>query len=152
MAYSRALSEKLAPTVEGLGYDLLGIETESAKQGTLVRCFIDKDQGVTIDDCERVSRQLGDLMEAEQLLNQAYTLEVSSPGVDRPLFTLEQIANQRGAVIEVRLTQLFEGRRKIAGEVLGVNGDIVHLADTSNEYEIPYQMVDKAKVLYQWAS
>ena len=152
MAYSRALSEKLGPTVAGLGYELLGIETESTRQGTLVRCFIDSDQGVTIDDCERVSRQLSDLLEAEQLLSQAYTLEVSSPGVDRPLFTLDQIAQRQGEMVEVRLTQLFEGRRKISGEVLGVDGDVLKLADTSSEYEIPYRMVDKAKVVYQWTA
>ena len=117
-----------------------------------MRCYIDSDQGVTIDDCERVSRQLSDLLEAEQMLNQAYTLEVSSPGVDRPLFTLEQIAERQGEMVEVRLTQLFEGRRKISGEVLGVDGDVLKLADTSSEYEIPYRMVDKAKVVYQWTA
>lgn len=152
MAYSRNLSEKLQPTVAGLGYELLGIETESGGQGTLLRCFIDSPAGITVDDCERVSRQLGDLIEAEQLLNQAYTLEVSSPGVDRPLFTLQQIGQQQGETVEIRLKQLFEGRRKIVGELIGVEEELIKLADMANEYDIPYRMVDKAKVVYQWNS
>ena len=141
------------PTVEGLGYRLLGVESESSGRGILVRCFIDSAKGITVDDCERVSRQLGDLIEAEQLLKQAYTLEVSSPGVERPLFTQAQIDEQKGQLIEIRLSQLFEGRRKIIGEVIGVDGElVVKLADEASEYEIPYRMVDKAKVVHRWTT
>ncbi|MGR8948768.1 MAG: ribosome maturation factor RimP [Gammaproteobacteria bacterium] len=152
LAYSRALTEKLSPTVVGLGYELLGIEIAGGTAGSIVRCYIDSEHGISVDDCGRVSRQLGDLIEAEQLLTQAYTLEVSSPGVDRPLFTLQQIAAQCGAVVEVRLAETVEGRRKIEGEVLAVEGETVILGDANSEYEIPYQMIEKAKVVYQWTS
>ncbi|MEM7466587.1 MAG: ribosome maturation factor RimP, partial [Pseudomonadota bacterium] len=125
---------------------------QSGQRGTLLRCFIDSERGITVDDCERVSRQLSDLIEAEQLYNEAYTLEVSSPGVDRPLFTPEQIARQCGEQIEVKLSDLFEGRRRIAGELLGVEGETVKLADADSEYEIPLRMIDKAKVVYEWTT
>ena len=151
LAYSRALSEKLSPTVVGLGYELLGIEITGGSAGSILRCFIDSEDGITVDDCERVSRQLGDVIEAEQLLNQAYTLEVSSPGVDRPLFTLQQIAAQSGGVIEIRLTETVDGRRNIEGEVTGVEGEIVFVSDATSDYEIPYRLIEKAKVVYQWA-
>ena len=152
MAYSRAISEKLTPTVVGLGYELLGIEMLSSGGGTLLRCFIDKPDGITVDDCGLVSRQLSDVIEAEQLMRDAYTLEVSSPGVDRPLFTGEQIAAQGGQQIEIRLSNLVAGRRKIEGEVLSVEDEVVRISDATDEYEIPVRMIEKAKLVFRWTN
>lgn len=152
MAYSRAISEKLTPTVVGLGYELLGIEMLSSGGGTLLRCFIDKPDGITVDDCGLVSRQLSDVIEAEQLMRDAYTLEVSSPGVDRPLFTGEQIAAQVGQQIEIRLSNLVAGRRKIEGEVLSVEDEVVRISDATDEYEIPVRMIEKAKLVFRWTN
>lgn len=152
MAYSRAISEKLTPTVVGLGYELLGIEMLSSGGGTLLRCFIDKPEGITVDDCGLVSRQLSDVIEAEQLMRDAYTLEVSSPGVDRPLFTGEQIAAQVGQQIEIRLSNLVAGRRKIEGEVLSVEDEVVRISDATDEYEIPVRMIEKAKLVFRWTN
>ena len=152
LAYSRSISEKLAPTVAGLGYELLGIELQSGNRGTLLRCYIDKSDGITVDDCGKVSRQLSDVIDAEQLLRDAYTLEVSSPGVDRPLFTCEQIAKQVGEQVEIRLVDLTDGRRKIEGEVLGVEDEVIRIADATDEYEIPFRMIEKAKLVFQWTS
>jgi len=152
LAYSRAISEKLTPTVVGLGYELLGIEMLSSGGGTLLRCFIDKPEGITVDDCGLVSRQLSDVIEAEQLMRDAYTLEVSSPGVDRPLFTGEQIAAQVGQQIEIRLSNLVAGRRKIEGEVLSVEDEVVRISDATDEYEIPVRMIEKAKLVFRWTN
>ena len=152
LAYSRSISGKLAPTVAGLGYELLGIELQSSSNGTLLRCYIDKPEGITVDDCGLVSRQLSDVIEAEQLLRDAYTLEVSSPGVERPLFTSEQIAAQVCQQIEVRLSNLVAGRRKIEGEVLSVEDEIVRISDATEEYEIPFRMIEKAKLVFRWTS
>jgi ribosome maturation factor RimP len=152
LAYSRAISEKLTPTVVGLGYELLGIEMLSSGGGTLLRCFIDKPDGITVDDCGLVSRQLSDVIEAEQLMRDAYTLEVSSPGVDRPLFTGEQIAAQVGQQIEIRLSNLVAGRRKIEGEVLSVEDEVVRISDATDEYEIPVRMIEKAKLVFRWTN
>ncbi len=131
---------------------MLGIELLSGNRGTLLRCYIDKSDGITVDDCGKVSRQLSDVIEAEQLLRDAYTLEVSSPGVDRPLFTCAQIAEQIGQLVEIKLASLTEGRRKIEGEVLGVEDDVIRIADATDEYEIPFRMIEKAKLVFQWTS
>ena len=80
-----ALAELLAPTVAGLGYELLGIECQRSGGRTLVRLYIDSEDGIDVGDCEQVSRQVGDLIEVEQAVSGEYTLEVSSPGFDRPL-------------------------------------------------------------------
>ena len=74
----------------------LGIERGRANAGQLLRLYIDHDDGIAVDDCERVSRQVGDVLDAEKALRGDYTLEVSSPGIDRPLFTLDQHRRLRG--------------------------------------------------------
>ena len=80
----------LEPTVAGLGYELLGIEHQRSSGSQLIRLFIDQEGGITVDDCERVSRQVSDVVDVEGAVSGEYTLEVSSPGLDRPLFTLQQ--------------------------------------------------------------
>jgi ribosome maturation factor RimP len=84
-----ALEPVINPTVSGLGYELLGIERQRLPRGLLLRLYIDRPEGISLDDCERVSKQVRDLLAAENAVRDDYLLEVSSPGLDRPLFKLE---------------------------------------------------------------
>ena len=145
-----ALTELLRPTVHGLGYELLGIEQQASSGGSLYRLYIDKVDGISIADCERVSRQISDVIEAERAVHGEYTLEVSSPGMDRPIFTLEQMKTHIGEEVALRLRAHINGRRKLAGELLEVCGDEVALRVAGENFTVPYRLVDRARVVPQW--
>ena len=144
------MSDLLSPTVSGLGYELLGVETSRAKNGSLVRLYIDSPTGITVDDCERVSRQVGDVLEVEQALRGEYTLEVSSPGVDRPLFTIAQYRKHVGEKVTMRLATLFNGRRKLQGELQAVTDDTVALAENEEIFEVPFRLIEHSRLVPQW--
>lgn len=105
----------LAPVVEALGYQCWGIEFLSQGRHSLLRVYIDHADGILIDDCEKVSRQLSGVLDVEDPISDEYTLEVSSPGMDRPLFTLEQFSAHVGEQVKIRLRTPFDGRRNFRG-------------------------------------
>ena len=142
------LEKLLRPVVEGMGYTFWGIEFRSRGPQSLLRLFIDDpQQGVTIDDCEKVSRQVSAVMDVEDPIQNEYTLEVSSPGMDRPLFRLEQYRQFAGHQVQVRLRMAFEGRRKFQGLLKGVEGNDVVLVVDDHEYLLPFDSIEKANIV-----
>lgn len=142
------LEEILRPVVEGLGYEYWGLEFRSHARSTLLRVFIDDpDKGISVDDCEKVSRQVSAVMDVEDPIQNEYTLEVSSPGMDRPLFTLEQFEAWAGHQVSIRLRMAFEGRRRFQGILKGTEaGDVVVVVD-DHEYLLPFESIDKANIV-----
>ena len=142
----------LEPTVRGLGYELLGIERIRSRGAQLLRLYIDQSSGISADDCERVSRQVSDLMEVERAIRGEYTLEVSSPGIDRPLFTLEQHRRFVGQRIAVRLRSLYEGRRRLQGILVEIDDD--HLVvDLGGEiFPVPFREVERSRLATDWSA
>lgn len=140
------LRDMLAPTVEAQGFELWGLEQLSQGRHSLLRLYIESEAGVSVDDCARVSEQVGALLDVEEPINGDYVLEVSSPGVDRRLFRLEQYPAYVGEEVEIRLRRPFDGRRKFKGTLRGIeDGDVVvHVDD--HEYLLPFDEVDKAQV------
>lgn len=137
----------LAPVVEALGYQCWGIEFLSQGRHSLLRVYIDHSNGILVDDCEKVSRQLSGVLDVEDPISSDYTLEVSSPGLDRPLFTLEQYAANVGEQVKIKLRSPFEGRRNFQGLLRGVEEqDVVVLVD-DHEYLLPIDMIDKANIV-----
>ena len=134
------------PTVEALGFELWGLEYLSQGRHTLLRLYIDSSDGITVDDCATVSEQVSAVLDVEDPITGEYTLEVSSPGMDRLLFRLEQYPAYVGDVIELRLRTAFEGRRKYKGILKGIEGEdiVVHVDD--HEYLIPHDAIDKARI------
>lgn len=145
-----ALVGKLAPTVQGLGYELLGIERGTGDGGSLVRLYIDRDEGIGVEDCELVSRQVSDLLDVESLISGEYTLEVSSPGIDRPLFTPAQFAAQVGEPVKVRLRTLVEGRRRLAGTLVEASDESLTIQIGEERIDVPYSVVERAHLDPQW--
>jgi ribosome maturation factor RimP len=143
----RQLEALLGPTIEGLGCRLWGIEHLSHGRRSVLRVYIDRDEGVTIDDCERVSRQISAVLDVEEPLTGSYTLEVSSPGMDRCLFRPEQYAESIGESLDVRLTVPFEGRRRFAGELVGFENNEVVLRMDDHEFLIPLENVQRARIV-----
>lgn len=113
----------LTPTVEALGCELWGVEFMSQGRHSRLRIYIERPEGVTVEDCERVSREVSDLLDVEDAIPAAYTLEVSSPGLDRILFKSRHFQDNVGAMVDVRLNFPFEGRKHIVGVLAGLEND-----------------------------
>ena len=148
-AHETRIAELIQPTVEALGVELWGVEYLIQGKYSVLRVYIDRqDEGVTIDDCERVSRQVSGILDVEDPIPGEYTLEVSSPGMDRPLFHLEQFARFAGEPASVRLRTPVEGRRKFKGVIQSVSDDSVTLLVDGKEYQLPAVAIDKANLVF----
>ena len=139
----------LEPAVTAMGCELWGIEYSSGRGSTL-RIYIDKEDGIQVEDCERVSRQVSSILDVEDPINTEYTLEVSSPGMDRPLFSLEQFTRYAGHTINLKLKIPYEGRRKFKGLLVGTENEDVVLRSDGHEYLFPVESIDKANVIPQF--
>ena len=142
------LDEILRPVVEGLGYELWGIEFRSQGRHSVLRLFIDdQNDGISVEDCEKVSRQVSGVMDVEDPIQNEYTLEVSSPGMDRPLFRLDQYDDWAGHQVNIRLRMAFDGRRKFQGILKGTEGGDVVVVVDDHEYLLPFESIDKANIV-----
>jgi ribosome maturation factor RimP len=147
---SDKLEDLLRPGVEALGFELWGVEYQSYGRNTNLRIYIDRENGITVDDCAKVSHQVSGVLDVEDPISGEYTLEVSSPGMDRPLYTLSQFERYIGSDVSVRLRMAFEGRRKFQGRLVGIEGDEVVLRVDQEEYLLPFDQIDKANVVPQF--
>ncbi|WP_038051402.1 ribosome maturation factor RimP [Thioalkalivibrio sp. ALJ1] len=143
------LKTLLTPVVEGEGMQLWGLEYHAGSKPPVVRIYIDGPNGVTVDDCARVSDQVGAVIEVEQTLKGNYTLEVSSPGVERPLFTPEQFRQYIGHAVKVRLTWPEHDRRNFRGVLLTVDESMIEVEVDGMAYELPLAAIHNARVLEQ---
>jgi ribosome maturation factor RimP len=141
------LQALLAPVVEALGYQCWGIEFLSQGRHSLLRVYIDHENGILVDDCEKVSRQISGVLDVEDPISSEYTLEVSSPGMDRPLFTLEQFAAHAGELVKIKLRSPFEGRRNFQGLLRGVEEQDVVVLIEDREFLLPIESIDKANII-----
>lgn len=150
MAIQDELTGLLAPVVESMGLIFWGLEFSSQGRHSRLRVFIDHADGVNVEQCAQVSRQISSLMDVEDPISQEYTLEVSSPGMDRFLFTLEQFADYQGHIVQLRLKQAFSGKRKYRGLIKGVEADDVVIIVDDYELLLPLEVIDKAQVVPQF--
>lgn len=160
------ISNLLSPTVQALGLELLGIEYLPIQGGSLLRLYIDipadavGDAGaprmVGIEDCESVSREVSARLDVEDPISGNYTLEVSSPGVDRPLFTPAQFTRFTGEQVKIALKLPQDGRRKLQGRIAAVEGDRVDLdVDAKPEPQrvsVAFENIEKARLIPDWAA
>ncbi|MSR14953.1 MAG: ribosome maturation factor RimP [Gammaproteobacteria bacterium] len=147
---SDALEPLISPTVSGLGYELLGIERQRLPQGLLLRLYIDGPEGITLHDCERVTKQVRDLFEVDNLVRGEYLLEVSSPGLDRPLFKQEHYRRFCGATVQLRLRLPVAGRRRLQGVLTQVDDTQVVLVFENENFTVPLSAIDRARVVPEW--
>ena len=136
----------LQPTIEGLGYDLWGIEYLSQKHGSLLRIYIDVTRGVTIEDCEIVSQQVSAILDVEDVVPEKFRLEISSPGVPRPLFYPEQFQKYNQHEIQIKLYEPIAGQRKYSGTIIAVDQKGVRLAFNNTEQEFLFSTIAKANL------
>ena len=133
--------------MNALGCELWGLDYLAQGKKSVLRIYIEKEGGVLLEDCEQVSRQISATLDVEDPISGEYTLEVSSPGMDRPLFTLDQFKRYLGETVAVRLRVAFEGRRKFSGVLKGVEDDEIVLEVDNEEYLLPFELLDKANII-----
>ena len=139
------LTQLLKPTIEDMGYALWGIELISPGRRPTVRIYIDADTGVSVDDCAQVSHHVSGVLDVEDPIKGEYTLEVSSPGVDRLLFEPEQYEPYVGEIVDIRLRLPVEGRRRFKGTLTGTDGEVLLVLIDEQEFSLPLRSVDRAR-------
>ncbi|AWV07065.1 ribosome maturation factor RimP [Marilutibacter maris] len=155
------ISALLAPTVASLGVELLGVEYLPAPGGAVLRLYIDVPEAeaagedaraVGIEDCEAVSREVSAQLDVEDPISGNYTLEVSSPGLDRPLFTPAQFSRFQGQAAKVVLKLPQDGRRRLQGVIVEAGGDEVVFEVDGNRLGVALDNIEKARLVPDWAA
>jgi len=144
---SPGIEEVIEPVVSGLGYQFVGAQFGQGENGQTLRVFIDTDNGVVVEDCVAVSKQLSAVLDVEDTIKSAYQLEVSSPGVDRPLFTGEQFEQQIKGVIKVKMIAAVDGRRNFKGQLLEVKNEAVVVEVDGIDYALPIGDIEEAHLV-----
>ena len=137
----------LEPVVAMEDCVIWGVEYRAQGRHSKLAIYIDNDAGVSVEHCERVSRRAGDILDVEEVLNGAYTLEVSSPGMDRILFKPEQYESCVGEEIDVRLNYPVDVSKRVKGVLAGIEDDEVIVRAGEDEYVLPLENVQRARVV-----
>ena len=137
----------LAPSVEDLGYELVGIEYIRAGKHSTLRVYIDQEAGILVDDCAAVSRQVSAIMDVEDPITNEYTLEVSSPGLDRPLFKAAHYQIFTGEEVKIQLRMPVQNRRRWKGVIVCVEDEIICLNVDGKEERFALSNIQKANIV-----
>ncbi len=137
----------LTPAVTALGYELVGVEHLRQGRHSVLRLYIDSDSGVTVEDCARVSHQVSGVLDVEDPVRGEYSLEVSSPGLDRPLFSLAQFERFRGRRARLVLATPRAGRRKFSGRLEGVRDGRVVVEVDGEQLLFSLAEIDRARLV-----
>jgi ribosome maturation factor RimP len=143
----RKLNELLRPLVEDLGYEFVGLEYNSSAKHSVLRIYIDHESGVGIEDCEVVSREVAALLDVKDPIRSQYNLEVSSPGLARPLFTAAHYREFVGHAAQINLFAPLDGRRKFSGQILSADEHAVTIEQDGSEVTLDIDNVFKAKLI-----
>jgi len=147
---NKQLQAIIEPAVTALGYELVGIELLSQGKHSVLRVYIDHEEGISVDDCADVSHQVSAVLDVEDPITGLYTLEVSSPGLDRPLFTEAHYQRYTGQQAEIRLRSPLEGRRKFKGRLQSVQDGQVVIEVDGVEYSLSLDNIEKANLVHEW--
>jgi ribosome maturation factor RimP len=151
---SKTASTEIEAVVEALlkseGLELIDLEFRKEARGWVLRIFMDKPGGVTLDDCSEISREIGDQIEVNELIPHSYTLEVSSPGLDRPLKKEKDFLGSLGKLIQLSTSVSWEGQTFFKGILLDFQASgSLRLADTKRTWEIPVGLISKARLVFE---
>lgn len=147
MAVTDQIEQLIEAPIESLGYQLIGVEYIQGGQSPVLRIYIDAEDGIGIEDCERVSHQVSGVLDVEDPIKSAYMLEISSPGFDRPLFKPRDFARFAGSQVKISMKLPINGRRNFSGELQGFdNGEILIEVD-GEAYALPLAKLAKARLI-----
>lgn len=141
------LKAMLEPAVHAVGMELWGIEFLAQGKHSVLRLYIDSENGVTVDDCEAVSHQVSGILDVEDPIKGEYHLEVSSPGMDRPFFTFDQAARYIGQNVKVKLQMAIAGRRNFTGTLTDAKDDTLTFEVEGQPLSVSFNQIDKANLV-----
>jgi len=144
---SKRLNEMIQPLVEDLGYEFVGLDHSANPKNPVLVLYIDKTDGIRVEDCEAVSREVAAMLDVEDPIPGQYTLEVSSPGLDRPLFTLDQFERFSGEEVQLTAFAPVGGRRRFKGRILGTGDGTVRLEQDGSEVSLEFGNIAKARLV-----
>ncbi|NVJ59661.1 MAG: ribosome maturation factor RimP [Gammaproteobacteria bacterium] len=147
MAMIDELNSLIEPAVEAVGFEFVGLEYIVQGRQSVLRIFIDHEEGITVDNCADVSRQVSAVLDVEDPISGHYNLEVSSPGYDRPLFKLEHFERFVGEEIKLRSHVPVDGRRNFRGELVAVEGENIVLNVDGQTFSVSFDNLDKANIV-----
>jgi ribosome maturation factor RimP len=146
---SERIKDLIKPSVEALGFDLWGLQYLPQGNKTILRVYIESPNGITVDDCAKVSRQISSILDVENPINNTYTLEVSSPGLERFLYELDQYKLYIGKEIKVKLHEAIDQRRIIVGTLVAVHDDeTIEIAMDEQHFRFGLDQVQSANLLF----
>lgn len=143
----KTLTELLQPLVEDLGYEFVGLDYHSHPKNAVLRIYIDSDAGVGLEDCSRVSHEVAALLDVEDPIAGHYNLEISSPGLDRPLFTPAQFRQFAGSEVKLKLFAPQSGRRKMTGRIIDADDSELGLSVDDEKIVIDFSNIAKANLV-----
>jgi len=141
------LIELLEPVVNSLGYEVILLEYSPREGSGLLRLFIDSPDGIQIADCEKVSREVAGVLDVEDVIRQAYQLEVSSPGLDRPLVKPAHFERFKGDIAKIQLLAPIAGRRRFQGAIVSASEDEVTIDTPEGVVTLPLADIEKARLV-----
>ena len=145
---SQDLGEIFKPIVESFGCELWGIDFNNSGRSRLLRIYIDKtERPIDVKDCEKVSRQISGVLDVEETISGDYVLEVSSPGIDRPLFSIDQFKMYIGSKISLKSRIQKEGRRKFNGVLKKVDAQNIEVEVGKVDYVFPHSNIESANLI-----
>jgi ribosome maturation factor RimP len=145
------LGDLLEPGITAMGYELVGVEFQTGgKGGGLLRVYIDKAAGISAEDCQKVSYQVSGVLDVEDPIPGHYTLEISSPGLDRMLFRKQDFERFAGRQIKLRTAYPVEGQRKFKGQLIGLQGENVIFRQDDMEISLPFDQIEQARLVPEY--
>ncbi|HTV86532.1 MAG TPA: ribosome maturation factor RimP [Dyella sp.] len=148
-----ALAQRFTEVLADLQLECLGVEFSPSQGQSTLRVYLDaQGREVTLDDCEAASRELSAMLDVEDPIPGHYVLEVSSPGIDRPLFTAAQFAKVAGQEVKLLLKAPLEGRRRLRGKVASVEGEQIALEAEGKVFQFGHDAVESARIVPDWVA
>ncbi|MFN3234634.1 MAG: ribosome maturation factor RimP [Gammaproteobacteria bacterium] len=141
------LKDMMAPIISAMGYEFVGCELLPMGNHRKFRIYIDSPQGITLDDCQKVSHQISAVLDVEDPISGNYDLEISSPGLNRPLFELKDFERFVGSKIQTKLRALQNGRRNFKGVIAAVNGSEVTIECEGEQFTFEFDQIEKTKLI-----
>ncbi len=141
-----AIKAHIEPVLVYAGMELIDVEYGRESSGVILRLIIDKPGGVTVDDCADISHSVGDLLDAKDCVPGSYNLEVSSPGINRPLKKKDDFARFTGQKVLIKSRELIDGRRNFKGILNGIRDDLILISSEKMVFTIPFELVAKARL------
>lgn len=147
MAVADQVEQLIEAPIESLGYEVVGVEYNKNGRDAILRIYIDSEQGISIEDCERVSHQVSGILDVEELITAAYSLEVSSPGFDRPLFKARDFERFTGSEAKISMKLPINGRRNFKGTLQGFSDGNILIEVDGEVYDLPLTKLAKARLI-----